>query len=164
MNITFDLFIQSLCRYLIQFRQVTIEHDLLTPGKPAKAGDLHVTCFPTPTGTGKTARPNYAYHFDTGKKRVTYASDLKTLPEKWTGYFQDNDLLVVDGAGWDKDLPNHRGALNHLQDYVAANNARIVFTDIGRAAPPHTQANEAVQQFYAGAEVAFDFMKIPLGR
>ncbi|MEC9072195.1 MAG: MBL fold metallo-hydrolase, partial [Myxococcota bacterium] len=141
-----------------------LEHLPLKVGTPQTVGDLDVTAFALPTQEGKSPRPNYGYHFQTGKKSVTYASDMKTLPEDAAPYFEDNDLLVVDAAGWDKDLPNHRGALNHLQSYVEGRNARIIFTDVGRSAPPHSQASSMVRRMCAGADVGFDFMKVPLGR
>ncbi|MFT7580896.1 MAG: phosphoribosyl 1,2-cyclic phosphodiesterase [Myxococcota bacterium] len=141
-----------------------LKHKLLEDGVPAVESDLEVTAFSVVTSAGKKATPTYGYHFSNGKKSVVYASDVKHIPETSAGYFENNDLLVVDAAGWDKDLPTHRGALNHLHDYVAAENARIVFTHIGRAAPPHTTATAAVRRISPKAEVAYDFMKIPLGR
>src|SRR5690606_20522348 len=104
------------------------------------------SCFPLETSPGPDAPPNYGYLFDTGKKRVCYASDVKHIPEQSLPYFRGNDLLAVDGAGWDKDLPTHRGALNHLHEYVEAGNEQVVFTHIGRSAPPHTQASTMVRR------------------
>lgn len=142
----------------------TLEHTRLVACTPLAFGDVEVTAFPLETTGGKSARPNYGYHFDTGKKKVTYASDFKQIPPESERYFKGNDILVVDAAGWDKDLPTHRGALNHLTDYVAGGNDAIYFTDIGRSAPPHSLASAAVRRIYHRADVAFDFMKIPLGR
>lgn len=141
-----------------------LDHVTLKPGKAKPVGDLELTAFALVTSSGDQARPNYGYHFHTGKRRVTYASDVKDLPKASERFFSGNDLLVVDGAGWDKDLPTHRGALNHLPDYAAQKNERILFTHIGRATPPHSQANNMVRRIYPGAAVAYDFMKIPLGR
>lgn len=126
--------------------------------------DLELTAVRVGAPTVEDGPPTYAYHFNNGKKRICYASDFKTLPDAALPYFKDNDLLVVDAAGWDKDLPTHRGALNHLSDYVGWNNARILFTDVGRAAPAHTVASSAVRRMSHLADVAFDFMKLPLGR
>ena len=141
-----------------------LEHLALKPGESEAIGDLEITPISLPTQEGKSQRPNYGYHFNTGKKRVTYASDLKLVPDAAVPFFEDNDLLVVDGAGWDKDLPNHRGALNHLQEYVEGRNERIIFTDVGRSAPPHAQASSMIRRMCAGADLGFDFMKVPLGR
>jgi len=144
------------------FRQLV--HAPLVPHAPRDAGDLLVTAFPLETTTGPDAAANYGYHFDTGKKKITYASDVKVIPPESEPYFRGNDLLVVDAAGWDKDLPTHRGALNHLPTYIELGNERVVFTDIGRAAPPHTLAASAVRRVSHRADVAYDFMKVPLGR
>ena len=93
-----------------------------------------------------SGRANYGYHFDTGKRKVTYASDFKDIPEQSERFFRGNDLLIVDAAGWDKDLPTHRGALNHLPEYIAGDNERVVFTHLGRSAPPHSLAENTIKQ------------------
>ena len=134
------------------------------PGQTVTAGDLELTPFRVFTARGKKPPPTYGYLLDNGKKRICYASDVKFIPEESEPFFKGNDLLVVDAAGWDKDLPTHRGALNHLHEYVAWENTSIVFTHIGRSAPPHTQANSVVRGMSNTAQVAYDFMKLPLGR
>ena len=139
-----------------------IEHLRLTPGKPLAVGDVEVTAFALSDGT--TVGASYGYRFKTGRKCVTYASDFKEIPDEALCYFRDNDLLVVDGAGWDKDLPTHRGVLNHLTDYVGGKNDVLLFTNIGRSAPPHATAAAAVRRVYHKADVAYDFLKVPLGR
>jgi phosphoribosyl 1,2-cyclic phosphodiesterase len=139
-------------------------HHPLPLHTPVVVGDLTLTAFRLETTAGAAAVPTFGYRFDNGKKKVCYASDVKTIPPESEPYFRDNDLLVVDGAGWDKDLPTHRGALNHLSSYVEAKNQHIVFTQIGRNAPPHTLAAASLKRMSHRAELAYDFMKIPLGR
>ena len=138
-----------------------LEHQNLVPGEAKGIGDLELTAFPLITRKGT---PTFGYHFETGKKRVCYASDVKQIPEESLEFFKNNDILVIDGAGWDKDLPTHRGILNHVHDYAAWGNDRLVFTHIGRSAPPHSEASMMVRRMCQSAEVAFDFMKLPLGR
>ena len=133
-------------------------------GQATDVGEMKVTPFVVETSSGEDGRSTFGYHFDTGKKRVCYASDLKFIPPESEQYFQNNDLLIVDGAGWDKDLPTHRGALNHIHQYAAWKNDRIIFTHIGRSAPPHSQASTSVRRMHHLADVAFDEMKLPLGR
>ncbi|TNF31305.1 MAG: hypothetical protein EP329_12565 [Deltaproteobacteria bacterium] len=156
-----DLWKDIVARYG-PFKQLV--HVPLEPCVPLAVAELHLTAFPLETSTGADAAANYGYHVDTGKKKITYASDVKVIPPESEPFFRDNDLLVVDGAGWDKDLPTHRGALNHLPTYIELGNQKVVFTDIGRAAPPHTLATSAVRRVSHRAEVAYDFMKVPLGR
>lgn len=134
------------------------------PLTPVEVGDLTITAFPVETTPGPDATPTYGYRFNNGRKTICYVSDLKHLPEESSPYLRDNDLLVVDSAGWDKDLPTHRGALNHVHDYVAWNNAQILFTDVGRSAPPHTMASGVIRRLSHKADVAYDFLKVPLGR
>ena len=141
-----------------------IEHERVTVGRPKEFGDLHLTAFALPSGTSENGRANFGYHFDTGKRKVTYASDFKDIPSASAKYFTGNDLLIVDAAGWDKDLPTHRGALNHLHEYIAGENERIVFTHLGRSAPPHSLAENTIKQLANAASIAYDFMKVPLGR
>jgi len=139
-----------------------IEHVRLDPYKALEIGDVKITAFPLSDGSDE--RASYGYRFETGRKCVTYASDFKRIPSASQAYFEDNDLLVVDGAGWDKDLPTHRGVLNHLTEYVSGRNEILLFTNIGRSAPPHATASAAVRRVYHRADVAYDFMKVPLGR
>lgn len=141
-----------------------LEHKRLVPNKAAVVGDLSITAVRVETTAGAAASPTYAYRFETGKKTITYASDVKVIPDESLPFFKDNDLLIVDAAGWDKDLPTHRGALNHLPTYVEWNNQQIVFTHLGRSAPPHTLASASLKRMSHRAELAYDFMKIPLGR
>ena len=141
-----------------------LRHEPLKVGAPREVGDLHLTAFELPSGASDSGRANYGYHFDTGKRKVTYASDFKDIPEQSERFFRGNDLLIVDAAGWDKDLPTHRGALNHLPEYIAGDNERVVFTHLGRSAPPHSLAENTIKQLASSAAVAYDFMKIPLGR
>lgn len=141
-----------------------INHVPITPLHPHKTGDLNVTAFEVHAGTGEDGRESYGYRFETGKRTVTYVSDFKDLPEGSERFLTDNELLIVDGGGWDRDLPTHRGVLNRLPSYADANNAMVLFTGIGRSAPPHAQASTAVKRVCHRADVAYDFMKIPLGR
>lgn len=141
-----------------------IKHQAAEHLESVEVGDLQVTPFRLETTPGPDALPNYGYHFDNGKKQICYASDVKIIPEDSARFFTGNELLVIDAAGWDKDLPTHRGALNHIHSYVEGKNERIIFTHIGRSAPPHTQASATVRRICHVADVAYDFMKIPLGR
>lgn len=141
-----------------------LSHQKVQINKPFKAVDLEIVCFKVITSSGANATPTFGYRFDNGKKKVCYASDVKVIPPASEVFFKNNDLLVVDAAGWDKDLPTHRGALNHLSSYIEWDNAHLVFTHIGRAAPPHTLAASAIKKMSHKADVAYDFMKVPLGR
>lgn len=141
-----------------------LRHSPMEPHQEIEAGDLRLLAFPLTTTPGDKAPPNYGYRIDTGKKRICYASDVKHIPPESEPYFQGNDLLVVDAAGWDRDLPTHRGALNHLHEYVKWGNEQIVFTHIGRSAPPHTEAVATLRSMSPRARLAYDFMKLPLGR
>ncbi|HRE92318.1 MAG TPA: MBL fold metallo-hydrolase [Myxococcota bacterium] len=141
-----------------------LEHKRLVINKATTVGDLSVLAFKVETTAGAAAAPTYGYRFDNGKKKVSYASDVKVIPPESLPFFKNNDLLVVDGAGWDKDLPTHRGALNHLSTYIEWGNQHVVFTHIGRAAPPHTLAAASIKRMSHKADLAYDFMKIPLGR
>lgn len=144
------------------FQKIT--HQKIQIGKTFAATDLQIVCFPVETTAGGAGNATYGYRFDNGKKKVCYASDVKQIPPESEAWFKGNDLLVIDAAGWDKDLPTHRGALNHLPTYIGWGNDQIVFTHIGRAAPPHTLAVAAVKKMSHRADVAYDFMKVPLGR
>jgi phosphoribosyl 1,2-cyclic phosphodiesterase len=147
-----DLYKELLSRYGPMAKLPHLETPALTP---VQVGDLLVVAFPVETTPGADAPPSYGYRFDNGKKKVCYASDVKHVPEVSMPYMRGNDLLIVDAAGWDKDLPTHRGALNHLHDYVSWGNEQVLFTDVGRSAPPHTLASSTVRRLSHKADVAY---------
>ena len=141
-----------------------LQHVKIDDGKTFTVGDMEAVSFRVETSSGSAATPTWGFRFDNGKKKVCYASDVKHIPAESERFFHDNDLLVIDSAGWDKDLPTHRGALNHLSTYIEWGNQQVIFTHVGRAAPPHTLAAAAIRRMSHRADLAYDFMKIPLGR
>jgi phosphoribosyl 1,2-cyclic phosphodiesterase len=121
---------------------------------------LKVLAFPVihvPRSTFST----WGFRIQADGKTVTYASDFKSIPPASRKYFQKNDLLIVDGAGWQHDLATHRGILNHARAY-AAQNKRVLFTQIGRLVPPHNQANRILQKICPRAALAYDGLRIKL--
>ncbi len=152
------------------FRQLTTV--LLSPETPTVVGDLTVTALALDAG----ASPGrWAFALDTGKKRVLYAPGLFEVPERVSAWFTGNDLLVVDGYGWDADvspgtaadgadLRGHAGVLNRLVSWLDLRNASVLFTNLGPRTPPHAQASTAVRRSSHRADVGFDQQKIPLGR
>lgn len=141
-----------------------LEYQPIKAYEPFVNNDLEITCFKVETSQAESAGPTYGYQFNTGKKRITYAPNVKFIPEASAPFFENTDLLIVDAAGWNKDLPTHRGALNHLATYAETGNEKILFTNIGRATPPHTQASATVRRLSPKADLAYDFLKFPLGR
>lgn len=141
------------------FRRLQFEP--LELNSPTTVSDITVTAF----SLGITG-PNavLGYHIDTGKKRITYAPAFAALPDDVTPHFSTNDLLIVDGGGWDKDTAQHVGALNQLPGWLEKANEAVVFTGITSSAPPHTLAVSSVRRISHRADIGYDFMKFPLGR
>ena len=134
--------------------------------------DLTVTALPLDDGPGPG---RWAFVVDTGKKRVLYAPNLLEVPARLADRFSGNDLLVVDGLGWESDVGpgealagadarGNAGALNRLVRWLDLRNEAVLFTHLGARTPPHAQASAAVRRASHRADVAFDQQKIPLGR
>lgn len=87
--------------------------------------------------------PTYGYQmiFGDGYK-LTYASDMKGIPKKSEQYFNDIDMLVADGAGWDKNLATHYGIKPFINkiEREGWKADRVYFTQIGRSVPDYDDA------------------------
>jgi hypothetical protein len=145
---------------------------IIPPETPTVVDDLTVTALPIDEGVSPG---RWAFALDTGKKRVMYAPNLREVPARLASWFSGNDLLVVDGFGWDSDaapggsLPGadprgNAGALNHLVRWLDLRNESVLFTHLGPRTPPHAQASTTVRRSSHKADVGFDQQKIPLGR
>jgi|GEM_PF-1302398 len=149
-------------------RAAGFSHLVLTqiePLVPQIVSDITLTAFPLIGPNGATPKDGlFGYHVDTGKKRITHAPAFVSVPPESLAFFSSLDLLVVDGGGWDKDTKDHAGALPHLTTWLANENAAVIFTGLSEDAPPHTLAVSQVRRASHRADVAFDFMKFPLGR
>jgi hypothetical protein len=131
---------------------------------PTVVSDVTLTPFPLREGAAKAADALVGFHIDTGKKKITYAPSFGEIPPESAAFFDANDLLVVDGRGFARDTPSHVGALPRIADWLSRGNEAVVFTDLDADCPPHTQAQAQVRRGSHRADLAFDFMKAPLGR
>lgn len=129
-------------------------------GEPFLTCPFVVKAFPVLHASDPQRFPTVGFHFRVGPHRVTYASDVKGVPPASRRYIRGNNLLIVDGAGWTKDLPNHRGVLNHVTDYLQAGNRRILFTHIGRPVPRHEAANRLLHRVTPRAALAYDGLRL----
>ncbi len=131
---------------------------------PTPISDITLTAFPLREGSAKAPDAVVGYHVDTGKKKITYAPSFGEVPPESDAFFANNDLLVVDGRGFARDTPGHVGALPRIADWLSRGNETLIFTDLDPDCPPHTQAQAQVRRGSHHADLAFDFMKAPLGR
>lgn len=127
---------------------------------PFLRGPLTATAFLVHHANDPRRFPTHGFRLRAERMRVTYASDLKDVPAWSRRFLRGNDLLVVDGAGWTRDLPNHRGILNHVRGYLQAGNRRILFTQIGRPVPRHEAANRLLRRVASRAALAYDGMVV----
>lgn len=140
-------------------------HLLLTswePRVPFVRAPFTVEAFRVRHAASDRRFPTHGFHLRCGRTSITYASDVRDLPPPARRFFRGTDLLIVDGAGWTRDLPNHRGILNHVWEYVHAGNRRIIFTQIGRAVPPHEVASRVLRRHTSRAALAYDGMRVAL--
>lgn len=125
-------------------------------------GKLSVIPFPV-EHAHNSGFPTFGYQFifDDDYK-LTYASDMVEIPNESEKYFNNIDMAVVDGAGWEKNLPTHFGVIPFLKmvkekDWKIG---RVYFVQIGRQVPDHNKALGEMKQINPQALLAFDEQKV----
>jgi Metal-dependent hydrolases of the beta-lactamase superfamily I len=94
---------------------------------------------------------------------IVYASDLLKIPEKSEQYFENVDLLIVGGTGWNADLSTHVGIWPFL-DLIKQkkwNIKKIYFNQIGRPVPDYEDAQKQLLLKYGRKPLlAYDGLQI----
>lgn len=103
----------------------------------------------------------YKFCFPSGKS-LAYISDTSGWSDAVHREIEGVDILVLDGAMWG------RGMFAHLDMKRVAPQAknwgvgRLIFTQIGRSAPPHGQRRRELAKLWPRAEPGYDGMTVRL--
>lgn len=109
--------------------------------------------------------PTFGYQFILGNYKLTYASDMVNIPEESEKYFDDVDMVVADGAGWESNLATHFGIIPFLELVKEKewNIDEILFTQIGRPVPEYEKAQQQIKEIDSRASLAYDGLTKTLG-
>lgn len=139
------------------------DEQILTVNKKNKVGDLTIIPFSVKHDVAYGYK-TFGYQFIINNKKLTYASDMIGIPEKSEKYFNDIDILVADGAGWNSNLSTHFGIwpFMGLVEKKNWNIGKIYFVQIGRPVPDHEKAQKELSEKYNEVFLAYDGMKLDL--
>lgn len=104
--------------------------------------------------------PTLGYLFDTGKKKVVYASDFKKLPPKAKGLIKGADLAILDCAAYERPIPNHQSFPEILKLARELKIKKIFLTQVGIAWPPYEKAQKIISKQAKNIFLAYDGLEI----
>ncbi len=94
--------------------------------------------------------------------KLTYISDTGGWGKKVQNLITGSDLLVLDGAMWDKKLIAH---LDIKQILPKVNNwgvGKVIFTQIGKTAPDYKKLKQEIKKIWNKALPAHDGLEVTL--
>jgi phosphoribosyl 1,2-cyclic phosphodiesterase len=148
--------IQGRGRRLRSVRPSTVE-----PGRVRRVGDLAVKAVEVPHARDPRYR-TYAWRISDGRATLVYASDVAAVEAPLARLARGVELLVIDGAMWRRRLFSHLTIDRELPGLCQWPVERILLTQIGRTAPPHTELATAVGELCPKAAPAFDGLTVEL--
>lgn len=134
----------------------------LEPGRSARVGRVTITAAGVPHG-GDTF-PTLAFRLAGHGARLVYASDVGALTPELEGLARGADLLVLDGAMWDRRLFSHLTVRDALPRVCRWRVQQVALTQIGRNAPDHGELAAGVRALCERAVPAHDGMVLRVGR
>lgn len=130
--------------------------------QPNNLGKLKVIPFPVVHDIIHGS-PTYGYQFIMPDDyKITYSSDCVKIPEKCERYYDNIDMLVMDGASWKGNLATHFGVIPFLGLMEEKNwkIKQVYFTQVGRAVPTYEEAQREIHKEYPNADLAYDGLKV----
>jgi Beta-lactamase superfamily domain len=143
-------------RRLDHVRPIAVE-----PGERVALEGLTLSAVEVPHALDRRFR-TYAWRVDDGRRAFVYASDVARLEPSLERFARGAQLLVIDGAMWQRQLFAHLTIDRELPGLCRWPVERILLTQIGRTAPPHEQLERAVRVLFAKASPAWDGLGVDL--
>lgn len=106
--------------------------------------------------------PTLGFHFSLGSNSLVYVSDVASWGKKAEKLMRNADILVVDGAMWDKKMIAHLDIKEILPKICSWPVKKIIFTQIGHTAPKHEILQQKIKKICPKAQPAFDGMRVQL--
>lgn len=142
-----------------------LEGHPVEPGEQHSVGALRVRALEVPHAQDDRF-PTYAWRFDKDPDQddvaLVYASDVAEPTEGLGRFAAGADLLVIDGAMYQRSIFSHLRVDRDLPVVCGWEVGRILLTQIGRTAPPHEPFTDIVATLCERAAPAFDGLEIDL--
>lgn len=134
----------------------------IKPNKTFRLWDMAVTPFRVKHSIQK-GFPTVGYLFEFGNgKSLAYVSDVGSWNSDAEKKMKSVDVLVIDGAMWQKKMIAHQTIKTILPAICKWKNTKIVFTQIGREVPEYEEASREIKKMCPKARLAFDGMKFTI--
>ena len=104
--------------------------------------------------------PTYAWRIHAGGAPLVYASDVARLTPALRRFSGRAGLLVIDGAMWRRRLFTHLTIDAELPELCTWSVERLVVTQIGRTAPPHSRLAREIAKLCPRATPAYDGLEM----
>lgn len=125
-------------------------------GERATRAGWTITAAEVPHDRHPERYPTYAWRLERAGRVLVYASDAGRLTPDLAGLARGADLLVLDGAMWQRSLYAHLRADEALPEVCRWPVRRLLLTQIGRTAPPHAELARRVAALCPRACPAYD--------
>jgi hypothetical protein len=125
------------------------------PGRRRQIGPWSVRALEVPHAND-TDYPTYAWRLRGAAGTLVYASDVARLTAGLRRFVTGADILVVDGATWQRTIFSHLRIDRDLPSMCTWDVRRIRLSQIGRSAPGHEELTRAVRRLCARARPAYD--------
>ncbi len=131
-------------------------------GEQRVIGDFRICAIEVPHALSENF-PTFAWKIeDKLKKTIVYASDIGLITTSFSRFCQNIDLLILDGAMWEKKIFSHIRIDQELKEICTWDIKKILLTHIGKTAPPHETLRRRLKFICRKAFPAFDGMKVEL--
>lgn len=123
--------------------------------KKLQLGDLIITPFKVAHSI-QPGFPTLGFHFLLNGKKLVYVSDTGGWNKKAARLMKNADILVLDGAMWDKKMIAHLDIKEILPEICKWPVSRIIFTQIGKTCPKHEILQREIKKLCPKALPAYD--------
>jgi phosphoribosyl 1,2-cyclic phosphodiesterase len=106
--------------------------------------------------------PTFAWRLTASGRTLVYASDVARLTPALRRFAAGADALVIDGAMWRRPLFSHLTIDRELPALCEWRVKRILLTQIGKTAPPHSRLGREVASLCPRAAPAYDGLGVRL--
>jgi ribonuclease BN (tRNA processing enzyme) len=143
---------------VVRERHGRLDHVLpvaVEPGDQVALDGMTLSAVEVPHALDRRFR-TYAWRVDGARRAFVYASDVARLEPSLQRFAHGAQLLVIDGAMWQRRLFAHLTIDRELPGLCRWPVERILLTQIGRTAPSHEQLERAVGALCPKASPAWD--------
>jgi phosphoribosyl 1,2-cyclic phosphodiesterase len=106
--------------------------------------------------------PTFAWRLTAAGRTLVYASDVARLTPALRRFAGGAETLVIDGAMWGRSLFSHLTIDRELPALCEWRVKRILLTQVGKTAPPHSRLTGEVASLCPRASPAYDGLNVTL--